>query len=151
MASSQTQNFQLNQWAETDRVLRTEFNADNAKIDAALETLTGQVCALPRLATGSYTGTGTNQMTLTVGFRPKAAMIRPNSTHDESLALAGGSAVFISSETAGIKMASGSSYYTLEESDSGFTLTCTGGAYDHQFPISACNRENEEYIWWALG
>ena len=31
-----TQNYQLNQWDATDRILREDFNADNAKIDAAL-------------------------------------------------------------------------------------------------------------------
>ena len=31
-----TANVQLNQWESTDRILRTDFNADNEKIDAAL-------------------------------------------------------------------------------------------------------------------
>ena len=39
MASNQTSNYGLNQWEATDQVLRTEFNADNAKIDAALKGL----------------------------------------------------------------------------------------------------------------
>ena len=37
MASKQTEHYKLNQWAAEDRVMRTEFNADNAKIEAALE------------------------------------------------------------------------------------------------------------------
>ena len=36
MATNQTANYQLNQWEPTDQVLRTDFNADNAKLDAAL-------------------------------------------------------------------------------------------------------------------
>ena len=36
MATNQTTNYQLNQWEPTDQVLRTDFNADNAKLDAAL-------------------------------------------------------------------------------------------------------------------
>jgi hypothetical protein len=32
-----TQNYQLNQWDATDRILREDFNEDNARIDAALE------------------------------------------------------------------------------------------------------------------
>ena len=36
MASSYTTNYQLNQWAAADKVLREEFNQDNAKIDTAL-------------------------------------------------------------------------------------------------------------------
>ena len=36
MAANQTANYDLNQWEPTDQVLRTDFNADNAKLDAAL-------------------------------------------------------------------------------------------------------------------
>jgi len=36
MASNYTSNYSLCQWTASDKVLRTEFNADNAKIDAAL-------------------------------------------------------------------------------------------------------------------
>ena len=32
-----TQNYQLNQWEAADRVQRTDFNADNAKLDAAIQ------------------------------------------------------------------------------------------------------------------
>ena len=39
MATNQTTNYQLNQWEPTDQVQRTDFNADNAKIDAALAVL----------------------------------------------------------------------------------------------------------------
>ena len=43
MASNQTSNYGLSQWDATDAVQRLEFNADNAKVDAALDTLAGQV------------------------------------------------------------------------------------------------------------
>jgi len=36
MPSNFTPNYNLNQWEADDRVLRTDFNADNAKLDAAL-------------------------------------------------------------------------------------------------------------------
>ena len=36
MPSTYTSNYRLNQWEPGDKVLRTDFNADNAKIDAAL-------------------------------------------------------------------------------------------------------------------
>ena len=39
-----TQNYQLNQWEASDRVLREDFNSDNAKIDAALGALTAADC-----------------------------------------------------------------------------------------------------------
>ena len=37
MPSNQTPNYQLSQWSRDDRVLMEDFNADNAKIDAALK------------------------------------------------------------------------------------------------------------------
>lgn len=37
MATNYTTNYDLCQWESTDQVLRTDFNADNAKIDAALK------------------------------------------------------------------------------------------------------------------
>ena len=39
MASNYTEHIGLCQWEATDQVLRTEFNQDNAKVDAALDTL----------------------------------------------------------------------------------------------------------------
>ena len=39
MSSQKTEHYELNQWLATDQVLRTDFNADNAKIDAALAAL----------------------------------------------------------------------------------------------------------------
>ena len=41
----QTANFQLNQWEATDRILREDFNADNAKLDAALEANADAIAA----------------------------------------------------------------------------------------------------------
>lgn len=39
MASNYTEKYKLCQWEETDAVLRTDFNEDNAKIEAALADL----------------------------------------------------------------------------------------------------------------
>ena len=45
MSTNHTTNYDLNQWEGTDKVLRTEFNADNAKIDAALKTNADAIAA----------------------------------------------------------------------------------------------------------
>ena len=86
MASNYTTNYRLCQWEASDKVLRAEFNADNAKIDAAIQavedrmtsalsgkasasaldtlknTVSSQGSALElrncRFVTGSYTGSG---------------------------------------------------------------------------------------------
>lgn len=39
MSTNKTENYQLNQWVGADRILMDDFNADNAKIDAALKGL----------------------------------------------------------------------------------------------------------------
>ena len=45
MSTNHTTNYDLNQWEGTDKVLRTEFNADNAKIDAALKANADAIAA----------------------------------------------------------------------------------------------------------
>ena len=66
---NQTQNYQLSQWESTDRILMSDFNSDNAKIDAALKANADSIAAVEeelavrgncRIVFGSYTGTGTN-------------------------------------------------------------------------------------------
>ena len=59
MASNYTNNYQLCQWKETDKVLRTEFNADNAKIDAAIK-------AVDRRVDGKASTTSLNSLKSTV-------------------------------------------------------------------------------------
>ena len=45
MASNHTANYQLSQWQADDQVKRTDFNGDNAKIDAALNDLSDGLAA----------------------------------------------------------------------------------------------------------
>ena len=40
---TKTTNYQLNQWEKTDRILMDDFNADNAKLDAALYSKLGPI------------------------------------------------------------------------------------------------------------
>ena len=42
---NKTPNYQLNQWAKSDRVLMDDFNADNAKLDAALKANASAISA----------------------------------------------------------------------------------------------------------
>ena len=72
-----TSNYNLSQWAGEDRILREDFNADNAKIEAALHNM-AQSTALAgncHITIGSYVGTGTygeeNPCTLTFDFEPQ--------------------------------------------------------------------------------
>jgi len=54
MPSNFTEHYNLNQWEPDDRVLRTDFNADNTKIDAALAGKMGKLELIR--GTGPYTG-----------------------------------------------------------------------------------------------
>lgn len=76
MASGQTQNYQLNQWAAEDRVIREEFNGDNAKIETALSQLKSSVL---QTAVGSYVGDGLsgseNPNHLEFDFAPKLVVL----------------------------------------------------------------------------
>lgn len=77
MASNYTENYQLCQWEATDQVKRTEFNADNAKVDEALKGHDDEIAALAaqdtvlesaialcgncEIAYFTYMGTSTNE------------------------------------------------------------------------------------------
>ena len=124
MATNQTENYDLNQWLSTDQVLRTDFNADNAKLDAvlaglaetaagkaeqtsldalaaskaeqtAVDALSAQVAALPRIAAGTYVGTGTSDssgpcrldFTDFLGRPPQLVVVRPQAGMGDGLVL----------------------------------------------------------------
>ena len=58
MASNHTSNYGLSQWEATDAVLRTDFNEDNAKIDAALKSQAGSISSLSaQMVNKANTGT----------------------------------------------------------------------------------------------
>ena len=81
MASHQTTNFQLCQWEADDEVLRTDFNADNLKIENALSAV--KAVADKAYTTdnkpyvvGTYTGNGsTGGQTIDLGFAPSYVRI----------------------------------------------------------------------------
>lgn len=61
---TKTEQYQLNQWEKSDRVLMEDFNSDNRKIDAAL----GEKCSV---VFGTYKGNGAAERIIHVGFTPK--------------------------------------------------------------------------------
>ena len=110
MPSNQTSNYQLNQWERSDKIQMEDFNADNAKIDAALsgkaeasaveglsqtvaalsQTVSGHTSALSgkgncRLYVTSYTGTGgygsSRPNTLSFPQRPAVVFVAGSSGH----------------------------------------------------------------------
>ena len=82
MSSQKTEHYELNQWLATDQVLRTDFNADNAKIDAALAGLASQVAgkaaqsavtALTQTVSGKADQSALNSLTQTVNGKASQA------------------------------------------------------------------------------
>ena len=83
-----TANYQLHQWVPEDNFLRTDFNADFQKIDAALAGLRdgkagtealAEVRTLaegrPRAVVGSYVGDDNSPREINVGAAPKAVFL----------------------------------------------------------------------------
>ena len=99
MASNYTTNYNLFQWEPTDPVQRTDFNADNLKIDTvlaskaeatALSSLTqtvnqkasqsaldAAIAAIPKVVVGTYIGDGTQNRKISLPFTPKAVYVNP--------------------------------------------------------------------------
>ncbi len=100
---NRTNNYNLCQWEETDRVQRTDFNEDNAKVDAAvkavdrrvdglegskanvsaLNALVSRVTALeqPRFYIGSYVGNGADTRTVSLPWSP-VLLLLPGRVYD---------------------------------------------------------------------
>ena len=75
-----TTNYNLNQWEATDRVTRADFNADNAKVDAAIAAVAAAAAGSAHIACGTYTGDGrygpNNKCTITPGFKPRLLLVQ---------------------------------------------------------------------------
>ena len=78
---NRTTNYKLCQWEADDKIQRTDFNADNAKIDGALSGLARSKADLSALAVktevaaGAYTGDGKAERVINLGFTPKAVYV----------------------------------------------------------------------------
>jgi len=84
MSTNYTENYNLCQWEPSDEVLREDFNADNAKLDTALDGLETRLAqqervtytdSRPQVAAGAFVGDGASSRLVNVGFRPKAVMV----------------------------------------------------------------------------
>ena len=101
MASNYTTNYNLCQWQPTDQVQRTDFNADNAKLDAALaaldsgkadqsaltslsntvaqkasqSALNAAAATIPHFTFGTYSGNGALERTIELGITPSMVLL----------------------------------------------------------------------------
>lgn len=145
MASGQTSNYGLNQWAAEDKVLREEFNQDNAKIDEAMHELQANVM---RTAVGSYVGSGQHGSSapnhLEFDFVPKVIII----VADEKNIMENGTVLITGQRnSAGIGTAySGSNCLNLSISWAG-----TGLSWYSLNASSQLNEADTTYFYFALG
>ena len=63
---NKTSNYQLCQWDGSDRILRTDFNEDNAKIDAALKSHANSIATINSALSGKASTSTVNSLTNTV-------------------------------------------------------------------------------------
>ena len=139
-----TTNYGLHQWEATDDFLRTDFNTDFAKIDAALgEKADGEDLADKCGAvTGTYTGDGAGSRTISLGFAPRAVILREAEAAAPCFAAAGGPDVV--DDYSGDVM--------MELTDQGFLvhyeIFYIGANQNVSSPYT--NREGEIYTYLAL-
>lgn len=155
MATNHTPNYQLCQWEASDQVLRTDFNADNSKLDSALEDLSTsvkqhgtQISQInQKIATlgncliyqTSYTGTGSGAVTLTFPHKPAIIQVFHQTEAYTFIAAQGcGAALAIT-----IGSYSGSNLFTWN----GTTVSWTNAKND---ALYQCNVEGETYLVMAL-
>ena len=157
MSTNKTTHYQLNQWEAEDRVLRTEFNQDNAKLDSALTQAAQEraelQAAIPKIVTGTYTGNGAASRTITVGFTPKAVLVCTISglmyTPSGSGYVYGGLA--LEGHPVQKAKAEGSSvtnYNALEIVDNGFRVYCI---QLNEYSAVYCNYNGTSYHYIAVG
>ena len=80
-----TQNYQLPQWVETDRILRTDFNDAFDTIDSVLGQVPGKGnCSI---FTTSYIGSGGETTTIQTPGRPIFACFASENLHTSMLAI----------------------------------------------------------------
>ena len=136
---TKTTNYQLPKWEKTDRIQMKDFNDMTATLDAALGTI-------PKLAVGTYKGTGVygyqNQSTLAIGFAAKmVVIIRADAPSAHT--------VFLRSCPTACYGAGTSSGMTL-----GLTWSDTGVSwydYNNQSAEGQLHLRNVTYHWFAIG
>ena len=145
---TKTTNYQLNQWAKSDRIMLEDFNADNLKVDSALAALGEAIAAAPKIAVGSYTGSGScgasSPRTLTFAFQPKLVIVVENSW---DYLKAGTALISGQSLSAGIGGGTNSgACLSLTVSWSGNSVTWYGPSAEKQLDM-----ENTGYFYCAIG
>ena len=146
-----TQNLHLPQWEASDRIHHDDFNDAMAKIDEAVKTVSDTAAAIqavvPKIATGSYRGTGTHgsasPTSLTFDFPPKIVILHKQDGYVRA-------GVFFQGETTAYipYVINDAVEMHVSWSNGGKTLSwyCDTGTEDHQM-----NHTTHRYRYYAIG
>ena len=74
-----TANYGLHQWVPGDNFLRTDFNTDFQKIDAGIKAAKATADVKAEIVTGTYTGDGTQNRLINLGFQPRGVLVETRS------------------------------------------------------------------------
>ena len=159
MSTNKTQNYQLHGWAFGDEFPRAELNANFTKLDTALKAEeTARAAAVTAEAnarksavaeralvvTGSYTGDGMADRTISLGFTPKALLL---------MARDGRTSYFTGNgyATYGGLALPGKPLYRFNSTNTIVEIVANGfhilGTYNNS---AYCNAENMAYYYLAL-
>lgn len=145
MATNQTPNFGLSLWEPDDPVLREEFNANHAAIDAALASC-GNCC----IATGSYIGTGTvgsaSPCQLQLGFKPLVFFLNTTSGLSDNR-----HTVWLYPEESPTHISASYVVYHVSWLDEGISWYITSTNSNYRTAEYQYNTEGTEYYYTAIG
>ena len=148
MSTNHTPNYDLSQWEATDPVLRADFNADNAKLDAALAELQANQL---RIHTGHYIGSGEPEKTIELPFPPKFMWLERYPNQRMRIMLTD-QELFLVRQFEGQPRASGNGEgVTVTRNGCSIHLFGIWGLAENQRPILAMNEKNIHYVYVAFG
>lgn len=136
--SAKTEHYGLHQWAPEDDFLRTDFNEDLAKIDAALG-------GKANIIMGTYTGNGAAEQEIALEVKPKLLFIWEAARHQLHSAQ-GAYCGFASADF----HTSFQGHPVVELSDTGFTVYLTYFTYNGGGCEVGTNKSNTTYCYIAL-
>jgi hypothetical protein len=157
-STNKTANYKLSQWLPGDALSHEDVNADNAKIDSAVKSVSDAASAIAsgiastpycKIQAGTYTGTGTygtnSKNTLTFAFTPKLVIV-----HEASKGLCGFGYNFSArwgTTAAAYTYASSDAYMAQTVTYSGNTISW----YNEANSTFQCNSSGTVYSYIALG
>ena len=144
---AQTEHLGLHQWEASDSFLRTDFNEDFAKIDAAVGTLQAGLEGV--MAMGVYRGNAQNSENVArlieVGFTPRVVVVKTHayvgSGTVSSTVMEWDSFSLAVAATGAPQTVPGIGSVLVEVAEGGFQV----GGYQSRF-----NRNSYQYLWFAL-